>query len=564
MLKLTVVSGPNRGASFPLTAGETSIGRQMGNVIVLPSNRVSKKHCALEVEGDRISVKDLGSSNGTFVNGVLTKGRELRAGDRISIGEFVFELVRPGARPSASSGSGGGLPVLNPVGGMGGNIIPFPGAGFPSGQTQGFGHAGLGLGASGVPTGPSPSMAPPEPQNLKERLRYIFDHRIMPAMYGMLRKNEWRMVGGIFLVAFIAVSVLFVVQPLTERSDFLVRKELTKRARFMSKLLVERNGPLVATGARNRTDVSVVDSEPGIRAAYLLDIDGNIIAPISRANQSFNSGVEALFVREALEKFKNGREEGISRELEGQVVAAIEPIKVGNPRTLKNETIAIALVSADASLAVPGFSDASVDYLETFLYLGALGVMIGFIYYRVTLKPFEVLNDDIDLVLKGEIPEVTHEYKLSELDSLWEVINSALQRIPKSRGADGGSAVGSGAGGNSVDEYAGPMRMLLGFAPFGMVILDEGRRVIAMNGMFEELSGIRFQNSEGQELAGLGRDQSFGLFVNDLCDRAPAGGEGVNDSTDFSGIPHRVYVAAFGATGNAPRCYIFCALKAEG
>jgi hypothetical protein len=560
MLKLTVVSGPNRGATFPLASGETSIGRQMGNVIVLPSNRVSKKHCALEVEGDRIQIKDLGSANGTFVNGVLTKGKELRAGDRISVGEFVFELVRPGAKPArpVQPGMGGGSGLIQ------NNVVPFPGmAGLPA-------HSGQGFGLSGLPQGghtPAQALpvAPPVPQNLGEKIKFFVEERFLPAMFGMLQKNEWRMIGQLLLVVFVLVSVMFVVQPLVDRSDFLIRNELMKRTRYMAKLIVNQNTQHIVKGEKNRVDLAGVENEEGIKYAVVIDMEGTLIAPLSRANQPFNAGEESVFALSQIRKYKRKDKSddhvGASRNLEGQVVVSVEPFKVFNPRTSTNEIVALALVSADASLAVPAFAQSSISYLETMLYLLGLGAILGFIFYRVTLRPFQVLNDDIDRVLRGELPEVTHEYKFSEMDSLWEVINQALQQIPK-RGS--GDVAAPSLLSNPSDAYLGPIRTLLPVAQFGMVLLDESRRIVTMNPIFEELSGIRLQGVEGQELASQGRDQSFGEFVNDVCNRAPVGAEGLTESYDFSGIPHKVHVAAFGPPGGGAKGFLFCAVKAEG
>ncbi|MGZ3710059.1 MAG: FHA domain-containing protein, partial [Bdellovibrionota bacterium] len=121
MYKLTVIAGPNRGTSYAVQNGENSIGRQTGNQIVLASSKVSKKHCTLVVDNGELLVKDQGSSNGTFVNGILTKLRKIKSGDRISVGEFVLELTEPVSRPSTA-------PAVPSA--FGGNVVQlqFPGS----------------------------------------------------------------------------------------------------------------------------------------------------------------------------------------------------------------------------------------------------------------------------------------------------------------------------------------------------------------------------------------------------------------------------------------------------
>ena len=99
MYKLTIVAGPNSGSSYVLQEnGSTSIGRHGDNVVVLPSARVSKHHCVLSVSKDEIIVQDQGSSNGTFINGILAKTKTVNLGDRISVGEYVFEISDPKAK----------------------------------------------------------------------------------------------------------------------------------------------------------------------------------------------------------------------------------------------------------------------------------------------------------------------------------------------------------------------------------------------------------------------------------------------------------------------------------
>ena len=97
----------------------------------------------------------------------------------------------------------------------------------------------------------------------------------------------------------------------------------------------------------------------------------------------------------------------------------------------RNITVGMAIVSVDTSLATPDLGEMGMTYSETLIFTGLLGGIILFILYKLTLKPLQVLNEDMDKVLKGDMPEVTHEFKFEELDQLWDIIGSALQRVPK-------------------------------------------------------------------------------------------------------------------------------------
>lgn len=71
------------------------IGRDRRSDLVLPSKDVSRIHCRLEREGCRVSVTDVGSSNGTLLNGRPIGLHEVESGDSIRIGDFTLwvELV---------------------------------------------------------------------------------------------------------------------------------------------------------------------------------------------------------------------------------------------------------------------------------------------------------------------------------------------------------------------------------------------------------------------------------------------------------------------------------------
>jgi len=79
---------------FPLRKAETVIGRQTGCQIRVPSGSVSRRHCRVLIEDDLAWVDDLGSANGTLVNGRRIKGRQvLRPGDWLQTGVAKFLIV---------------------------------------------------------------------------------------------------------------------------------------------------------------------------------------------------------------------------------------------------------------------------------------------------------------------------------------------------------------------------------------------------------------------------------------------------------------------------------------
>jgi pSer/pThr/pTyr-binding forkhead associated (FHA) protein len=91
---LKFISGKYQGGEFPLKSGkQVVIGRSSELDMVLVEDMVSRKHAKIMVGEGKITIEDLGSTNGTFVNGEKIKQARLKEGDRILIGTSILKLV---------------------------------------------------------------------------------------------------------------------------------------------------------------------------------------------------------------------------------------------------------------------------------------------------------------------------------------------------------------------------------------------------------------------------------------------------------------------------------------
>lgn len=111
--RIVMRSGPSVGKVFPLEKSELFVGRDLSNDVVINDPEISRRHARLYLQGNSYVLEDLGSTNGSYVNGQRIMGPSvLRPGDTLTFGErmnLVFEatdfdqdatLVSPAGRPS--------------------------------------------------------------------------------------------------------------------------------------------------------------------------------------------------------------------------------------------------------------------------------------------------------------------------------------------------------------------------------------------------------------------------------------------------------------------------------
>ena len=101
--QLVMRSGPTPGAIFPLEGDQLMIGRDSSNAVAISDAEVSRRHSRLTFQGGKYVLEDLGSTNGTFVNGQRLAGPHvLKAGDVVALGEQIVLMydavnIDPGA-----------------------------------------------------------------------------------------------------------------------------------------------------------------------------------------------------------------------------------------------------------------------------------------------------------------------------------------------------------------------------------------------------------------------------------------------------------------------------------
>src|SRR5581483_5043630 len=104
MPQLRYKESPNAGSYLDLTPGVYTLGRTDSNQIVIPDPSVSSRHCEIVVDSNSIRVKDLGSTNGTRLNGGPIQEAELTSGNIVQFGnvEMICDLGHPSSQPAVA------------------------------------------------------------------------------------------------------------------------------------------------------------------------------------------------------------------------------------------------------------------------------------------------------------------------------------------------------------------------------------------------------------------------------------------------------------------------------
>lgn len=101
---LVVRQGTQAGMSFVISGNQVVIGREEGLDIVLQDPESSRRHARISWQGGRYVIEDMGSTNGTFVNGMqITSPLGLNPGDSIGIGQTALVFQLSGAEMGSST-----------------------------------------------------------------------------------------------------------------------------------------------------------------------------------------------------------------------------------------------------------------------------------------------------------------------------------------------------------------------------------------------------------------------------------------------------------------------------
>ena len=502
MWVIRILSGPQAGQTYKLNEGTNIVGREPGCDIILASGGVSKQHAKIDIFDDKIIISDLGSRNGTFVNGVKVQSIRLQGNEKLALHEVIFDITK--ATAPAHAGVPGNYPQQQGFPGQGQG----PGPGYdgnlayqyPPGFNQQPGPQGIPNASASQHDAPQNST---KPTVLTLAQKYI-EEVALPGVYKLPEMMEFKWVLALFMGAFIFFVTSLSSVPLMRILKASIEKESQRRALTIARTLAKVNRAPLMQGMDSAVTVEIAQREPGVEKALIIDsVDGNIKAPASQAGQV----PDLPFIHDAR---REGKE--VVVQIDDGTIGALVPIEFFNPDTGSQAVTAYAAVIYNmGSLAVDDSRTLSL-FIQTFFIALIVGSILFFFLYKAIEHPLKSLNVQLDRALKDNRDDLNTTYQFPVLQKLVANINSALSRM------NSGDDM---AGGGRQMEYDRSSELsnlvqLVGFGCLGITAHD--LTIQAVNPEFEARTGMHSQDLLYQTVDKI-NDQAMRLSIADLIER---------------------------------------------
>lgn len=516
MFKLVAVAGPLRGQEFLLKNEQENVVGKDGEIDVsinLPG--VSGKHFSIRVTGDKAYIKDLGSSNGTILNGKLVLGGTVVDKDKIVLPDCILQVVYLKEN----------IKIVKKKAGEGEELEE-----------------------------DSYMKPPPMPKAIPQKIIYLFRYKLMPVIHGMNLEYEWKIMMAIFLVVFIVINISLTIFPVLQDSKQALLIESVKRGVHFAQEIGRMNARALEQKNLDRVDTAFLESEDGVNSYELFDLEGRIVRPIGKLN-SYISDPFSIKSRDWVKTDTSGKNEYVQILGEGEIGVSAK-INAYNAKLGIFEPVGIISIRfAPKSLAMEATKN-SRSYLEALTTSILAGLVFFGIIYFLTLRPIDELTYQLEQGIRGKVRTIEGKYLMEELNNLRNVINNLLQKNREL--SSDKSEFGSMAEAEDDGPYITHLQEFMKGSGVATMILDSQKNFKKSNEKGEDLMGIRENVSAGVNLLDCAPQKGFAATVIELCDNS-ANNQGSCQSAEYelSGKPSTIYVnTLLGKDGYAKGFYI--------
>jgi len=521
MWAIRVLTGPQAGHIFPIKPGATVIGRAPACEIKLLSPSISKEHVKIEVLGDKFILTDMGSRNGTFVNGIQAKTTRVRPGDKIGLHDIIIE------------------------------IIPFTGNAYaPPPMVQG----NVAYNLSHQAAAPEPHAAPPAPVDrsapaFAKFAKEYLDRVVLPGVHRLAEVMEFKWVLAVFMAAFILLVTSLSTIPLIRILRESMEEQSRQHALTIAASIARLNEGAIREGLYTAINMGTA-RRVGVKSALIIQaLDGKIIAPASLAEKY----PDMPYVHEA----RKYNQESVAQVDPGTVIA-LYPVDAYNPETGTRGILAYSVVEYDmSSLAVDNSKTLSL-FISTLFIALIVGGILFFFLYKMIEYPIVSLNSQLDSALKEGRDNLHSEFQFQPIKKLIANINSALTRAQSGGGSD---LVAPPALEHDRRMEMNNLVELVGFAAMSISAFD--RTISSINPAFEAATGFSTATLVHQSVEMI-TDQAMKLSVLDLIERVEANPESMaTNELEFGGNNYQFIAQAVFGTSR-PAYYVMVLVPVDG
>lgn len=517
MFKLIVVGGKLRGQEYILKPGDNILGRDQSCDILFQADGVSKKHITLTVSDDAVYVQDMGSANGTFLNGKLIKRATIKSGDKVGLPNGILQLVKVQEKK---------VVVKKKV----------------SSARKEREESIDDLLSGGTP-----------PDNLVGKIFWLFKYKFMPVLHGINQEYEWRALLAIFTAIFALMTITLTIFPVLQDSKEVLIGEVANRGAHYAEEIGRMNAVALEQKNLERIDTTFLDNEDGVVSYELFDLDGRIVRPITRLNEYTNDPF-SVQVREWAQKNRD-RNTVVKKLLENGQIGIGKKILSFNSKTGSPETVGvIAIRFAPRTLAIEATKSSKL-YFESLVTSFMVAIVFFGIIYYLTLRPIEEIRYQVEEALRGKRRNVDSSLLFEELNPVRNAVNTAFSRIRELQRDE------SEVDPNDIESDQTYVTTLVEFmqgAQGAVMILNSEKNLVKINSQGEDVCGIRQSMSEGMNILDITKERGFAATLIELCDNsANNNGTSQQGSYELQGKQYSVFVnSLLGKDGFAKGFYI--------
>ncbi len=499
MLVLKIHNGPQAGKEIPLQEGTYIVGRSEKTDIRIVSSQVSKQHAEISIHGTRVFIKDLKSRNGTFINGLQIREEEVKPKDKITLHDIVITIKDNNSTLSTNRKTTQ-MPFINQ-----GNLA------VDQNQYQEALY------------NPSTQNENSQPQaskqlTVQEKIDHYLESVMLPGVYKLTEWLDFKWVLGMFLGVLILMVTVLSTIPAISLLKASVEKESQRRALTIAKNIALVNKSPLSQGIYSAINLSSATSEAGVIEALIIDTNGSIIAPSSKAGKHPN----IPFLHSA----RLGGKTAI-KQISSNEIGAIVPVSTYNSETGSQSVSAYSFVHYDmGSIAIDDGRTLSL-YIQIFFISLIVGGVLFYFLYKLFEYPIAQVNSQLDKELRNPMGNINLKFNFSLVQKLISNINSALTRSQ----ADESQQVMNFDRSSEINNLV----QIIGFPAIG--ILHHNHSVAAFNDVAGEILGFS-HDSLGQKIDSIG-DQALRLNLKDLIDQCTINPSGlINNQLEIAGAQY--------------------------